>query len=125
MKTKFLLIVAVILLSVVGYVFISGDTENRISRLGVSYFDGDYVITHYGLSGMNVWLVKNGKVTSEPQKGYYHTRVLITGNQTVYLQLPINNTVIEEFSHQSQLTAEQKSILQKKYGTTLFSHNEK
>lgn len=107
-------IISVTILSI-GYVFISGDTENRFARLGVTYFDGNYVITHYGHSATNVWLVLNGKVTSEPDKGYYHTRVLLNNNKTAYLQLPIRNTVIEEYFNQEQLTTEQRKVLTQKY----------
>lgn len=112
--------VAVIVLLAIIYALIPGDTENRISRLGISYFDGDYVITHYGLSGMNIWLVKDGKVTSEPAKGYYHTRVL-TANKPAYLQLPISNTVIEEFHAISQLAPEQQQLLRAKYSEAILA----
>ncbi len=112
-------IVAVIVVAII-YVLIPGDTENRFSRLGVSYFDGDYVITHYGMSGMNIWLVKSGKVTSEPAKGYYHTRVL-TATKSSYLQLPITNTVIEEFHSVEQLAPEQQQLLRAKYSEKLLS----
>ncbi len=116
MKKTIIVSVVTLILILVGYIFITGDTENRIARLGVTYFDGDYVITHYGLSDTNVWLVINGKVTSEPDKGYYHSRVISTGNKTAYLQLPIANSIIEEYKSFSQLTAKQKEVLVEKYG---------
>lgn len=120
MKNKIVISVVVIVILALGYVFISGDTENRVARLGVSYFDGDYIITHHGLSGMDVWYVKSGKVTSEPSKGYYHTRVQVEGGKTAYLQLPILNTVIEEYVSPSQLTESQKAVLRGKYGNAAF-----
>lgn len=121
MKRKVIIAVVSLLLITVGYIFISGDTENRFTRLGVSYFDGDYVITHYGMSGTNAWLVIDGKVTSEPAKGYYHSRALIDRKKTAYLQLPISNTVIEEYISLSQLTSEQEEVLTRKYGSELLA----
>lgn len=124
MKGKIIIGFVLILLLSIGFIFISGDTENRFSRLGVSYFDGDYVITHYGMSGINVWLVDNGKVTSEPDKGYYHTRVRVgPGKKNAYLQLPIMNTVIEEYFGLGQLTGQQVEILVSKYGNEALQRN--
>lgn len=120
MLNKVIIGVIVIVVLAVGYVFISGDTENRVARLGVSYFDGDYVITYHGYSGLDVWMVKSGKVTSEPSKGYYHTRVHTQAGKTAYMQLPISNTVIEEYKNASQLTNAQRQILIEKYGYTFF-----
>ncbi|TQV70953.1 hypothetical protein FLL45_21745 [Aliikangiella marina] len=116
------IIIAVVIIAIlgIGYIFISGDTENRVARLGVSYFDGDYVITYHGYSGVDVWMVKSGKVTSEPSKGYYHTRVRTKDGKTAYMQLPISNTVIEEFKEPSQLTKAQRAILVGKYGYEYF-----
>ena len=120
MKNKIIVSIVVIVILALAYVLISGDTENRVARLGVSYFDGDYLITHHGLSGLDAWIVKSGKVTSEPGKGYYHTRVQVKGGKTAYLQLPILNTVIEEFVSSSQFTKSQEEVLWRKYGSSLF-----
>ena len=114
---KFLYVIAgLVVLAVLIYFVLPGDTENRAKRLGVSYFDGDYVITHNGMSGMNVWLVIDGKVTSEVSKGYYHTRAVGLSSKSIYLQIPIANTEIEEFESIKQLTATQQQILIAKYG---------
>ncbi|WP_144393866.1 hypothetical protein [Pleionea sediminis] len=120
MKKYVIAIVVSLIIGVIVYALIPGDTENRFNRLGVSYFDGDYVITYYGMSGMNIWLVKDGKVTSEPAKGYYHTRVL-TGNKSSYLQLPITNTVIEEFKSIEKLAPDQQQLLKSKYSATILA----
>ena len=121
MKIKIIFGVILLLLIALGYVFLKGDTENRFTRLGVSYFDGNYVITHHGMSGLDAWLVINGKVTSEPSKGYYHTRVTVKGGKTAYIQLPITHTVIEEFVNFNQLTTSQVTILTAKYGDELLT----
>lgn len=120
MKNKIIFGIVFLVLVALGYVFLTGDTENRFTRLGVSYFDGNYVITHHGMSGLDAWIVIDGKVTSEPSKGYYHTRVRVNGGKTAYIQLPITNTVIEEFVNVSQLTSAQEKILFSKYGDNLL-----
>lgn len=116
MKKFLYIILGLAVLAVLVYLVLPGDTENRAKRLGVSYFDGDYVITHNGLSGMNAWLVIDGKVTSEPEKGYYHTRAVGFNGKSIYLQVPMANTEIEEFADIRQLTSAQKQILISKYG---------
>ncbi len=116
MKKFLAILLGLVVLGVLIYFALPGDTENRAKRLGVSYFDGDYVITHNGYSGMNVWLVIDGKVTSEPDKGYYHTRAAGVSGKTIYLQIPMANTEIEEFQTLNQLTATQQAILKAKYG---------
>ncbi|MBV1908085.1 MAG: hypothetical protein KUG78_02125 [Kangiellaceae bacterium] len=116
MKKFVSIVLGLIVLAGVVYIVLPGDAENRAKRLGVSYFDGDYVITHNGMSGMNVWLVIDGKVTSEPSKGYYHTRAVGHSDASIYLQVPIANTEIEEFESIHQLTPAQKHILVSKYG---------
>jgi hypothetical protein len=121
MKNKIIFGIVILVLVALAYVFMKGDTENRFTRLGVSYFDGNYVITHHGMSGLDAWLVIDGKVTSEPSKGYYHTRVRVQSGKTAYIQLPITNTVIEEFTNVSQLTQSQTKILVGKYGNNLHS----
>jgi hypothetical protein len=75
------------------------DRANQISRLGVSYLNGDYRVTYAGFSGDKVWIVRNSKVTSEPAKGYYffwsHDSKT---NKKRYVQLPMTNTYIEEIN---------------------------
>ncbi|MEP1741508.1 MAG: hypothetical protein ABJI60_12000 [Kangiellaceae bacterium] len=116
MKKFLAILLGLVVVGVLIYFALPGDTENRAKRLGVSYFDGDYVITHNGYSGMNVWLVIDGKVTSEPEKGYYHTRAAGVSKKTIYLQVPMANTEIEEFQSLQQLTEAQQTILKAKYG---------
>jgi hypothetical protein len=116
MKKFIAVLLGLVILAIVIYFALPGDTENRAKRLGVSYFDGDYVITHNGYSAMNVWLVIDGKVTSEPDKGYYHTRAAGFSGKTIYLQIPIANTEIEEFQSLKQLTSAQQQVLLAKYG---------
>ena len=67
------------------------DQQNQLSRKAVEYLDGNYKITYANGSTNKTWVIKNGKVTSNP-KGYYY----FWDNQKHYIQTPIENTFIEE-----------------------------
>ena len=67
------------------------DQQNQLSRKAVEYLDGNYKITYANGSTSKSWVIKNGKVTSNP-KGYYY----FWDNQKHYIQTPIENTFIEE-----------------------------
>jgi hypothetical protein len=76
---------------------LSEDRENQISRLGVSYIDRDYRVTYSAFSGDKTWTVYGGKITSEPSKGYYFFWATNLETQVkFYVQVPIENTIIEE-----------------------------
>lgn len=80
-------------------VLLSGCTQeqqNKLSRLGVTFLEGDYRITYADGSHVKSWVVDGGKVTSEPAKGYYYFWAEIDG-KTRYVQTPIGRTYIEEF----------------------------
>lgn len=88
---KYIALMAVLLLSS----GCSEEQQNRISRLGVSWLEGDYKVTFFEGSHKKEWLVMDGKVTSDPQKGYYYFWVQKAGKKQ-YVQTPIARTVIEE-----------------------------
>jgi Trm5-related predicted tRNA methylase len=67
------------------------DQQNQLSRKAVEYLEGNYKITYANGSTNKSWIIKNGKVTSNP-KGYYY----FWDNQKHYIQTPIENTFIEE-----------------------------
>jgi hypothetical protein len=73
----------------------SEETQNRISRLGVTGLEGDYRITFAEGSHLRTWEVRGGKVTSEPDKGYYYFWAKVDG-KNVYVQTPIARAYIEE-----------------------------
>jgi hypothetical protein len=73
----------------------SEEQQNKISRLGVSWMEGDYKVTFYEGSHKKEWIILDSKVTSEPQKGYYFFWVKNEGKKK-YVQVPISRTVIEE-----------------------------
>ncbi len=79
-------------------VFILGCSEeqqNKISRLGVTWLEGDYRVTFANGGHVKTWEVIGGKVTSEPAKGYYFFWVK-DGDKRYYVQTPISRTYIEE-----------------------------
>ena len=73
----------------------SEEQQNRISRLGVTWMEGDYQVTFVEGNHVKTWVVKGGKITSEPERGYYYFWALKNGKK-VYVQTPIARTYIEE-----------------------------
>ena len=73
----------------------SEEQQNRLSRLGVTWLEGDYRITYADGSHVRTWEVRGGKVTSEPAKGYYYFWARRNGKE-FYVQTPIGRTYIEE-----------------------------
>ena len=73
----------------------SEEQQNKISRLGVTWLEGDYKVTYADGEHVKSWMVKDGKVTTEPDKGYYYFWADVNG-KNVYVQTPINRTYIEE-----------------------------
>lgn len=78
--------------------FITGCSEeqqNRLSRLGVTWLEGNYRVTYADGSHVKSWIIRDGKVTSEPEKGYYYFWVTENGKKR-YVQTPIGRSYIEE-----------------------------
>lgn len=73
----------------------SEEQQNQISRLGVSWLEGNYKVTYADDGHVNSWIVRDGKVTSEPGKGYYYFWATDKGRK-YYVQTPIGRTYIEE-----------------------------
>jgi hypothetical protein len=71
------------------------EQQNRLSRVGVSWLEGDYRVTFAEGNHLKTWMVKDSKVTSEPQKGYYYFWAVENGRK-IYVQTPIIRTYIEE-----------------------------
>jgi hypothetical protein len=46
-------------------------------------------------SHVKSWIVREGKVTTEPDKGYYYFWAVVNG-KSMYVQTPINRSYIEE-----------------------------
>ena len=73
----------------------SEEQQNKLSRLGVTWLEGDYRVTYADGSHVKSWVVEDGKVTSEPDKGYYYFWANVDGKK-VYVQTPIGRSYIEE-----------------------------
>ena len=73
----------------------SEEQQNKISRLGVTWLEGDYRVTYADGQHVKSWEVVGGKVTTEPDKGYYYFWATVNGKK-VYVQTPIGRSYIEE-----------------------------
>lgn len=73
----------------------SEEQQNKISRIGVTWLEGDYMVTYADGEHVKSWVVKDGKVTTEPDKGYYYFWADVNG-KSVYVQTPIGRSYIEE-----------------------------
>ena len=73
----------------------SEEQQNKLSRLGVTWLEGDYKITFASGNHQKSWVIDNGKVTSDPQKGYYYFWAVEEGKK-IYVQTPIERSYIEE-----------------------------
>ncbi len=92
MMKKRLIFLSLLLLMLGGC---SEEQQNKISRLGVTWLEGDYRVTYADGEHVKSWMVKDGKVTTEPDKGYYYFWATVEGKK-VYVQTPINRSYIEE-----------------------------
>ena len=73
----------------------SEEQQNQISRIGVTWLEGNYRVTYADGEHVKSWEIKDGKVTSDPQKGYYYFWAIIDGEKR-YVQTPIERSYIEE-----------------------------
>jgi len=73
----------------------SEEQQNKLSRLGVTWLEGNYKVTFTEGTHMKTWIIKDGKVTTEPAKGYYYFWTNVDGKNR-YVQTPIARSYIEE-----------------------------
>ena len=71
------------------------EQQNRLTRLGVTWLEGNYRVTYADGEHVKSWVVRDSKVTSEPEKGSYYFWVK-EGKKRYYVQTPIARTYIEE-----------------------------
>ena len=72
------------------------DTQQEIARKKIEYLDGDYDVTYTDQDIIKTWQVRDGKITSVPEKGYYFFWARNVRDKEFYVQVPINRTFIEE-----------------------------
>lgn len=99
-RNKAILVLVLIILAGLAiayyYFFGSQEAQNRWHRTGITFLEGDYNVTYTDMNNIKVWQVKDGKVTSEPDKGYYYFWATPNnGGKQFYVQVPINRTYIE------------------------------
>lgn len=87
--------VITLLLTSIFLVGCSEEQQNKLSRLGVTWLEGDYKVTFASGNHQKSWIIDNGKVTSDPQKGYYYFWAVEEGKK-IYVQTPIERSYIEE-----------------------------
>ena len=73
----------------------SEEQQNKLSRLGVTWLEGNYKVTYAAGGHIKSWEVIDSKVTSEPAKGYYFFWATEQGKK-YYVQTPIERSYIEE-----------------------------
>ena len=71
------------------------EQQNRLTRLGVTWLEGNYRVTYADGEHVKSWVIRESKVTSEPEKGYYYFWVR-EGDKRFYVQTPIGRSYIEE-----------------------------
>jgi hypothetical protein len=76
----------------------SEEQQNKLSRLGVTWLEGDYYVTYADGEHVKRWEIRDGKVTSEPAKGYYYFWARNALGKKIYVQTPIARSYIEEIN---------------------------
>lgn len=73
----------------------SEEQQNRLARVGVTWLEGDYRVTYADGEHVKTWEVRDSKVTSDPDRGYYYFWATMSEGKA-YVQTPIGRTYIEE-----------------------------
>ena len=95
---KLFLLLPLLVALMLGLSGCSEEQQNRLSRLGVTWLEGDYKVTYADGSHVKEWIIKNSKVTSDPDKGYYYFWATVDGKK-VYVQTPIERSYLEEIKY--------------------------
>jgi len=74
----------------------SEEQQNKLSRLGVTWLEGDYKVVFASGNHVKSWNVIGGKITSSPDKGYYYFWAKNEAGKKMYIQSPIERTYVEE-----------------------------
>ena len=91
-----LILIAVIATTIMMLGGCSEEQQNKLSRLGVTWMEGNYKVTFVEGSHIKTWNIVDSKVTSDPQKGYYYFWARDENGKKFYVQTPIIRTYIEE-----------------------------
>ena len=91
-----LILIAVIAATIMMLGGCSEEQQNKLSRLGVTWMEGNYKVTFVEGSHIKTWNIVDSKVTSDAQKGYYYFWARDENGKKFYVQTPIIRTYIEE-----------------------------
>ncbi len=94
---KQLLLISLFSALLLGVSGCSEEQQNKLSRLGVTWLEGDYKVTYADGSHVKEWVIKEGKVTTDSAKGYYYFWAIVDGKK-LYVQTPIGRSYIEELN---------------------------
>jgi hypothetical protein len=92
MRRTALSAIVILLLATAGC---SEEQQNRLARLGVTWLEGNYRVTYADGEHVKSWDVLDGKVTSDPERGYYYFWATVDGKK-LYVQTPVVRSYIEE-----------------------------
>jgi len=93
-----LILIAVIAATIMLLGGCSEEQQNKLSRLGVTWMEGNYKVTFVEGSHIKTWNIVDSKVTSDAQKGYYYFWARDEAGKKFYVQTPIIRTYIEEIN---------------------------
>jgi hypothetical protein len=93
MKKYLIGFIIIALLAVAGYFFFTGDRQNKIARMKIEQFTGNYTLIWTTYQKEYVYNVTDGKITADPIKGYYFFWADATdGGKPLYTQIPITQS---------------------------------
>lgn len=90
---------------IIGFIFVgclvtlyfNQDFKQRWSRKSIEHSEGNYTVVYDAGGTTKTWSVVGGKITSEPDKGYYFFYATVPGNgKKIYVQVPIDRTWYEQ-----------------------------
>ncbi len=95
MKKTLIIVLLIVILPVL--LSCSQDTQQKLIRKKIEYFDGDFMVTFVsGGQHIKQWTVKNGKITTMAEKGYYFFWARNENGKKFYVQTPIARTYVEQ-----------------------------
>jgi len=70
-----------IVLFLASSLLMSCEQFQKVSRKSLTIYGGDFKVTYVDDSFTRTWIIKKGKVTSEPKKGYYFFWATVNGKK--------------------------------------------
>ena len=87
---------SIFVLALIATIPLSGcEQYQKVARNKLTLMGGNFKVTYAAGTHVKTWIIRGGKVTSEPKKGYYFFWATVGGKEK-YVQVPIERTYIEE-----------------------------